>query len=218
MQKSIFLFVVVLLTANFLSAQVQTSVGGHVGINLAKLVGEEFNGDNVDTDSRTGFLFGAVAEFRFSDNIAVQPELNFIQKGYSEEFDFFGVTEEVELTLNYLEIPILFKGGASLGSNLRLDGLVGPSFGFGMGDAKGKVNSDEEDLDWEDDLGLKKFDFGVQIGGMVSFNVGSSAQLFVDGRYLLGLSNLFDDPQGDEKANNRGIAFSLGALFPLGGE
>ncbi len=128
MQKSVLLFVAALFTASLLSAQVQTSVGAHVGINLAKIVGEDFEGEDMDTDSRTGFLFGAVAEFRFNDNIAVQPELNFIQKGFSEEIEIFpGVTEDVQLILNYLEIPVLFKAGGTVGSNLRLDGLVGPS-------------------------------------------------------------------------------------------
>ncbi|MDX2136063.1 MAG: porin family protein [Saprospiraceae bacterium] len=217
MQKSVFLFAFALLMAGFLHAQVQTSVGAHVGINLAKVVGDS-DGEDIDTDSRTGFLFGAVAEFRFNDNIAVQPELNFIQKGFKEEFEIFpGVSEETELILNYLEIPILFKAGGSVGSNLRLDGLVGPSFGFGIGDAKIKVDDEDENVDWEEDLGFQKFDFGVQIGGMVSYNLGS-ANLFLDGRYLLGLSNLLDDAEGDDKANNRGIAFSLGVLFPLGGE
>ncbi len=86
-----------------------------------------------------------------------------------------------------------------------------------MGDAKFKIDDEDEDADWEDDLGFQKIDFGVQIGGMVSYNIGS-ANLFLDGRYLLGLSNLIDDAEGDERANNRGVAFSLGALFPLGGQ
>ncbi|MDX2136064.1 MAG: porin family protein [Saprospiraceae bacterium] len=217
MQKPVFLFTFALLTAGFLHAQVQTSVGGHVGINLAKVTGESFEED-IDTDSRVGFLFGAVAEFRFNDNIAVQPELNFIQKGFSDDIDLFpSGSEEIQLILNYLEIPILFKAGGSVGSNLRLDGLVGPSFGFGIGDAKIKVDDEDDNIDWEDDLGFQRFDFGVQIGGMVSYNVGG-ADLFLDGRYLLGLSNLLDDAEDDDKANNRGVAFSLGVLFPLGGE
>lgn len=208
------------------NAQVQTSFGPRAGINLANWsVSEEIADDfGSSPQNRVSLLFGAVAEIRFSNNIALQPEINFIQKGMKlvEEYNdpnLGSVSSKGEFIINNLEIPILIKAGTSFGSG-RFDVLAGPSWSYGLNGkikfsetVNGDTESDAQDIDFEDD-GVSRSDFSLQFGGMFGYNVGA-ANLFLDVRYILGFSNLVADPIDSESAKNRGIAFSVGALFPL---
>jgi hypothetical protein len=168
---------------------------------------------------------GAVAEIRLSDNFAIQPELNFIQKGFQVEETYSDpgvgtVTEKFEVILNYIEIPVMLKGGVPFGP-ARFDVLAGPSIGYALNGkikftetANGMTESDSQDIDFgEDDFA--RTDFSVQFGAAFSLALGESATLFADARYILGLTNLNTSPDDDITANNRGVALTVGALFPL---
>ncbi len=219
------LFFVLCFLALGASATAQLSIGPRAGINLAKWNGdEEFESDFEDIQNRLSLLFGAVAEIRMNDNFAIQPELNFIQKGFKVEDSFEEqgelVTEELSVIMNYLEIPVMLKGGVSFGAG-RFDVLAGPSLGYALnGKLKykytfaGETETESEDIDFDEDE-ISRIDFGLQFGGAFSFKLGETATLFADARYLLGLSNLNDSADDSITANNRGIAISVGALFPL---
>jgi hypothetical protein len=208
-------------TAFSLSAQTQISIGPRLGINLAKWSTDDSADEILTIDNRLGLLAGGVLELRFNDNLALQPEINFIQKGFKTELAVFDTVPdtEVRFILNYLEIPVLLKVGKSFGS-ARFDVLAGPSFGYAInGKTRTKFNldGDESDIgqsvDFEE-AGLKRFDMSVQVGAAFTFGLGEKTDLFIDGRYLLGLTNL-NDTGDDSEARNRGIAFSAGLLFPL---
>lgn len=208
-----------------LAAYSQVSIGPRVGINLASWsVDDVIKEDLGDPGTRMSYLFGAVAEIRLNDNFAIQPELTFIQKGAkfeaTETDPVLGdATFEFNVVTNNIEIPVLLKAGTSFGAG-RIDVLAGPSFAYGLnGKYKSKVTfngqseEEEEDIDYDDDE-FSRTDLNLQFGAAFSFNVGG-ASVFVDGRYLLGLTNLNtgDDESGSVK--NKGIALSVGALFPL---
>ena len=61
--------------------------------------------------------------------------------------------------------------------------------------------------------------FGVSFGAGVMFPVGNN-QLFIEGGYHLGLSNLAkpEDSDDDTDVKTSGIQFKVGLLFSLGGE
>ena len=154
-----------------------------------------------------------------------------------------GTTKFVE---NTLEIPVLAK--VKFGpENLKFFVLAGPSVGFGMGgevklkysdravaadgtvvyDESGsetidvkfvKDGYDEDDLD-EDEFGVSKTNLNLHLGLGLSFAVGP-VNLFVDGRYILGLSDHFPDykdADNDDKYTGKSnrIGISAGVLFPL---
>lgn len=158
----------------------------------------------------------------------------------------YSTKASTKLLYNALEIPVL--GKVKFGpENLKIFVLAGPSFGFGLGgEAKVDYSSravladgtvlfedsgketlkvkfvkdgyDESDLD-EDELGLSKTNLNLHLGAGVSFALGP-VNLFVDGRYILGLSDHIPDykdaPKDDQyegKSNRIGI--SAGVMFPL---
>ena len=173
-----------------------------------------------------GYQFGVVAEIRINDHFAIQPEFNLIQKGAKQEFSevdslIGSISTKTNIAFNYLEVPVLIKAGTSFGP-ARVDLLAGPSFGYALsGKVKeeftlnGETEKDEIDVDFKEDE-VKRTDVGLQLGAAFSFNLGESAKLFVDGRYLFGLTNLNDSTEDDSfKVNNRGVALSAGVLFTL---
>lgn len=222
--KSI-LTLVIAFAAFTVSAQIQISYGPRVGVNLAKWAVD--SEDEIgDIKNRLGFLGGAVFEIRFNENFAIQPEINFLQKGVKTEFSetdtlFGDYSSSADVFFNYLEVPVTLKVGKSFGV-ARVDVLAGPSLGYGLsGKTKntytinGVTEKEEFDIDFKDDE-ISRIDVSLQIGAAVSFGLGESARLFVDGRYLLGLSNLVDTSDSDDPTiHNRGIALSAGILFPL---
>lgn len=207
------------------SAQIQFSYGLRAGINLAKWETEELEEEG-DIKNRLGLLGGAVLELRFNENFAIQPEINFLQKGVKVEYSVSdpilgNYSGSTNIYLNYLEVPVALKVGRSFGG-MRADLLAGPSFGYGLnGKSKdsytfnGVTEKDESDIDFKEDE-IKRIDLGLQIGATVSFGFGENTRLFVDGRYLFGFTNIVDSGDSeDPKVYNRGIALSAGLLFPL---
>lgn len=195
-----------LATSYGLSAQI--SIGPKAGINLANVGGD--GTDGFDTKSIVGLQFGAAAEISVNEMIAVQPELLYFQKGTSIDFGSFG--GEVDQVLNYLEIPVLLKLKFGQEGGPKFFGTVGPSFGFGL---NGKLKSDagDEDIDFDDDE-IKKLDISASIGAGAEFAAGPG-NLFIDVRYLLGLSTT-DDSEFDADIKNRGIGIGVGYLIPIG--
>ncbi len=207
------------------AASAQISIGPKAGINLANWSVENSE-ENGDYQSRMGYQFGVVAEIRINDHFAIQPEFNLIQKGAKQEFSevdslIGSISTKTNIAFNYLEVPVLIKAGTSFGP-ARVDLLAGPSFGYALsGKVKeeftlnGETEKDEIDVDFKEDE-VKRTDVGLQLGAAFSFNLGESAKLFVDGRYLFGLTNLNDSTEDDSfKVNNRGVALSAGVLFTL---
>lgn len=206
------------------AASAQISIGPKAGINLANWSVENAE-ENGDYQSRMGYQFGVVAEIRINDHFAIQPEFNLIQKGAKQEFSevdslIGSISTKTNVVFNYLEVPVLIKAGTSFGP-ARVDLLAGPSFGYALsGKVKeeftlnGETEKDEIDIDFKEDE-VKRTDVGLQLGAAFSFNLGESAKLFVDGRYLFGLTNLNDSTEDSFKVNNRGVALSAGVLFTL---
>lgn len=216
-----------LVGATGLSAQVALGIRG--GIHLANWSLNDVAKDEIGTEAKSSnlLLFGALAEIRFSNNLAIQPEVNYIQKGtkFSESvINPIPASFESRFTINYLEVPLLLKVGTGFGVG-RFDFLLGPSFGYGLnGKIKttlkiaGQEETDTEDLDFEEDE-ISRTDVGAQIGASLGLNLGSSARIFVDGRYLLGFTNLDKHEHGgggeEPIIRNRGIALTAGLIFPF---
>jgi len=212
--KTLGLCLVLVLSIN-LNAQT-TSFGARIGINSATI---NFSDDEsvfeIEPDSRIGLNIAAILNVGITEEFSIQPELNFLQKGYKVETDFLGDEIENKITLNYLEVPILAK--YAFGSE-TIQGFVlgGPAVGYAIsGKFKTEENgeSNEEDVDFEED-GIKRLDFGFDLGGGPGI-VTESATIFVDIRYLFGIANIGDEDFNDGSIRNRGLNIAVGALFPL---
>ncbi len=188
------------MTANLAYSQ----IGVRAGVNIATQSVDK--GD--DCGSLIGLNLGLLYELVLTDNLSIQPEIHFIQKGSMVDIHGWAGSVEVSTRLNYLELAVMGKfnildigrhGGLYLG--------LTPYLGYGLnGVTKFDDESESEDIDFDDDE-INRMDYGV------GFGVGASyGRLFLDVRYNLGLSN-FDNSALDIDIKNRGILIGLGYKF-----
>jgi hypothetical protein len=179
-------------------------LGLKAGVNFSNLVGDDIEG----AESKTGFVGGLFFMYQFNKLFAIQPEAYYTMKGATDEQSFAGETAELTISLDYIEIPILFKVLIPIeNSPIRPSVFVGPYVGFNS-TAKAKLEymgqSEEEDI--ED---VKSTDFGLVFGAGLGFPVGTN-EVGVDFRYGLGLTTLDDSA---ENADIKNSVFNINAYF-----
>ena len=210
------------VTASF----AQMTIIPKAGISYATVSSTDDMLDGADKPkSKIGAVIGAALEIGISENIAVQPELLYHQKGAKDEYEEDGYSSSSTYTLNYFEVPILLK--AKFGNFYA---VVGPSVGFGIGGKEkwewegfGYSDSGESDIKFGDepdgyqgeDLYLDNgTDFGVQAG--LGAKLGP---VVVEIRYGHGLTDINDKPSGfpgDWSNKNRSLQFTVGFPIPIG--
>lgn len=189
---------VMALTA-FSAAQAQLKFGAKAGVNLATLTGDFAD----DAKMKVGFNAGGLVEYKLTEKFALQGELLYSMQGAKTEdrTDYgFGAYEEEEnkVTLSYINIPILAKYYIVKGFNVE----AGPQLGI-LVSAKSKSEYSETYYDIDDNLvtysestdvdikdNLKTVDFSFNIGAGYDF----TENIFVNARYNIGLTNIYDMP------------------------
>jgi hypothetical protein len=189
-------FIVLFMSASTLKAQ----FGVRAGINLANQT-FKIDGLSVTPESIIGLNAALFYNVSLSNNLVLQPELSFSQKGSKFDETFLG--EEIKSTINYLEIPVLLKYKSN-SERIGFFGQAGPALGFALS-GKTTVGDESASIDFEED-GLRRTDLGFHLGAGVSFG-----KFLVDARYMLGVANLSDAEEGTTR--NRGFMLSLGFMF-----
>lgn len=185
------------------TADAQTTLGVRGGVSVASVdldVGEVF-----DDANRTGFVGGVFMDWSGGGLFGFQAGAQYNQKG--AELDFGDVVDE--LTLSYLEVPVVAKVGLPLGT-IKPSVLGGVALGFNTGCDQGDLDGDDSDCG--DDV--KSTEFSGIVGADVAFYL-SGLSVWVDGRYHFGLSDVSDAVDIDQ-LKNRAWAFQAGLGFPLG--
>ncbi|WP_430810796.1 MULTISPECIES: porin family protein [unclassified Carboxylicivirga] len=188
------------------SALAQT-FGVKAGVNIANIK-YSGSGMNISPDSKVGLAVGAFAKFDITEAFVIQPELLYSEKGAKLDISEGGERYKSTMKLNYLSIPVIAKYYVAEGFSLQ----AGPQFDFLLSakedwDATigGMSESGEDDIK-EDVTGL---DFGLALGLGYEFTSG----LGIDGRYIIGLSELADNPEEGVDTKSKGFQFTLSYSF-----
>lgn len=223
------ILVIALLTPLFLAKNIaQVSFGFKSGVNF----GTAHTTDLLDKVTPNfhyspGWNVGAVTEISFGRYFAVQPEINWVQKGFAWNESTGIPIGQIEIPIgatatfrtNYVEVPLLAK--LKLGND-RVQAYVvaGPAFGYAL---NGKIitrphlffdfNPIRTNLNL-DNLNYERFEVSATGGLGVQFNL-NGVKLFADARYTRGFTDLYNFPVVNEKIQNRGVALSAGLLFDL---
>ncbi len=205
-------------------AQAQVRLGVMSGLNLASLSVEPAL--EPDPSSFTAFGAGGVVQIRLSENFAVQLEPMYLQKGARLEGSFSDAEIDSSLSFNvnikaklsYLEVPAMLKLAMSTGAaNSYL--MAGPVIGFRLSAKQtGSISASGFNLEVDEDFKdqTKSLDFGVGFGAGVSFPAGKS-EIFVQGRYTLGLTDINDNPEdGESTIKTSGVQVMAGITLPVG--
>lgn len=161
-------------------------LGLKAGVNIASIHVENGN----DWDSRTGFYAGGLAHIHLTKHFAVQPEVMYSGQG--------GELGSLKTKEGYINVPVLAQYMVNNGFRLQ----TGPQVGF-LVCAKNK--SGDVEVNVKDQLNT--VDFAWSFGASYISKTG----LGVDARYNLGLSNINDDEEIDNKAKNR--VFQVGVFY-----
>lgn len=218
--KKVILSAIALFTIGIASSQ-ELKFGVKAGANLSTLTGDAVSDD---VSMKAGFHAGGLLEIKFTDKIALQPELLFsLQGAKTEDTETIGgVTyhDESKVNLSYINVPVMLKF-YPVGS-FFLEG--GPQVGF-LVSAKSKDESTATAPDNTITTESTETDIKDQLKGVdVAFNFGLgydfTPNFFANARYSLGLSNVYDAPDSfggfgvtELDAKNSNISFSLGYKF-----
>ncbi|MEY4926548.1 MAG: hypothetical protein RI894_984 [Bacteroidota bacterium] len=224
------IIIILVAFAALTTAQAQTSIGFRAGVNFGNrdITPKTITSSGSGTATEPGIVGLSLAvpfQFKLSDKFAVQPELCFLQKGYSEYYVNGSDYIRNSLTMSYLELPILGKlifGGDKFNCGI----LLGPSFGYALGgrttlDYKlnGTSKTIEENMNFTTNYkNINRFDMGFIIGAAPSYAISDAGSLFLDVRYQFGLSDIVNDTPDNTKAFNRGLGLSIGYLHAFGGK
>ena len=191
---------------------ISTSAGVDVGLDFKG--GFNFSnirGEDIDEAKKGGadieMLFGANGGIGmgigFRKYFIIQPEIFFAMKGFVSELgeaEVLGImSRELKTSLNYLEIPILFKINIPAGTVIP-NFYIGPYLGILLNaQTEGKMQfSNEmkerlgiEDVNATSDVTdrFEPVDFGLSMGSGIGIKAGPG-RFIVDIRYTLGFLNI----------------------------
>jgi hypothetical protein len=184
-------------------------VGAKGGLTFANISTDD--SDLSSSDTRNGIVAGLFLQIGLGEILALQPEVLYAQKGFSDEEDGVDLTAEFD----YIEIPLLLKARFGGESSVRPALYAGPVISFESscsisgeeGGVSAEVDCDLADLEFED---RKTTDFGVAFGGELQFDVSESVVALVDARYALGLSDLASDIADAESVKTKVFSVMAG--------
>lgn len=199
-----------------LSAQAQSYLGLRGGVNFANVPTTEDGG--ITKERIAGAIAGLYFDVKVNDKIAIQPEFNYVQKGFVR---VVGKPFHYVYRLNYLEWNVLFKYRISNINNSvkkkkRINAylLAGPYYGWAFsGKRKNRVldTTDDEVFHF-----VKRGDTGLIGGGGIERPMGVGGNLIIDIRYNFGILPIDDWNLYDGKIKNHGILITVGYAFQLG--
>jgi len=162
------------LVATVATAQAQDkSFGALAGVDFASMSGDDVN----DTGSKTGFVGGLYASFGLGGSIAVEPEVLYVNKGFSDN------GSSLKLSNDYIEIPVLARYNFTQGGGAYF--LAGPSIGFSIGC---KLHDDTDSVDCSGVDVETKTTFGGVLG--LGYQKG---RFGLEGRYDFDFGDAFKD-------------------------
>lgn len=166
-------------------------LGGRIGVSLANIVGDDASDDNA---IRTGLTIGGYGTLDLSEQLAIQPEVFYTQRGASDD-----EIDDLVTALDYIDVNIL----ARYSFMERTEGfyaVAGPQIGIL---AIAENRSDDDDVDISDNI--SGIDFGLQVG--VGYRLDSG--FLIDARFNPGLSTV-PDTDADVSSSNQAILVTLG--------
>ena len=192
------MFVLIAAAIVCMSASAQVQFGGKVGFDLTN-----FWGEDVEHGMKPSYQVGLLMEYKFNPRFAIAPEVVFASQGgkyKALDLNFFSldISKTVTFNTNYINVPVMLKYYVTPAFSVDL----GPQVGFNVY-SKYSIEDVDKAIDIKDNT--KGVDFGVGLGG--TYNLTDNA--FVQARYTLGVTKVFDGDHNKEKNGNIQVAFGM---------
>lgn len=153
--------------------------------------------------ARAGFLGGAVLQARFSELFSVRLEALYTQKG----FEVSSATGRATYRLDYVELPL--TAAATFGSGpLRPYVFAGPNVAFRV---SADVETESGTADFKDQT--RATDIALDVGAGLHYRLKGGTGLLLEGRYSVGLVNVFETGPAGGTVNTRDLKILTGVTF-----
>jgi len=214
----LFLFLVLIWPTSNKGQTPGPAIGIKQGLTFSTLAVDNIRSDLFDVDidqvSKKGYTGGIMFRHFLQPHLGLQIELNFVQKGWSEEID-----KDIFLrtTLNYIELPFLTN--IYLGKRkTKYFFNLGPNLGYLISSSEGSFNPAlEENIKYRisQDEPNK-----VSVGLITGFGINRSTpfgQFQFDFYFNLGFSNIFEMTRDDlpENSATQVLGLSMAYLWDL---
>lgn len=227
MKKNIILAALFFFSA-LMGLNAQNAVGARVGATWNNVTSQDLSG-TIDFKAMSSISAGAFYEMNLGHNFAIQPEINYNEKGFKsdigKDFTLLGVNLPVGASattvVKYVDVPVLAKYKFGNTEGVRAYVMAGPSLGYAMSgviDTRAKVLIDIKVASTPIDLAsnnYKRVELAGIIGGGVEIPVSEKAKLFVDVRYSRSLMDVYELPVTGSRLRNQGLGASIGFAINL---
>ncbi len=183
----------------------ELSWGLKAGVNFANaLLAPDLPPGSSKSD-RTGFLGGGVLQARFSELFSVRLEAFYTQKG----FEVSSAAGRATYRLDYVELPL--TAALTFGSGpLRPYVFAGPNVGFRL---SANVETASGTADFQDQT--RATDIALDAGAGLHYRLKGGTGLLLEGRYSVGLVNVFETGPAGGTVNSRDLKILAGVTFAL---
>lgn len=159
------------------------------------------------SEPNADFSAGAFLTYRLSPRWALQPEMAYTRRrGQADLSRVFGSARNGELTLGFVEVPLLVKASLPVQQGTRPSLMAGPYASVRLSQQASDGNFVLQNLDLAQEL--RRWDYGLVAGLGMESPVGRRTVSF-DVRYQWGLANLFAEAERPD-LRTRGFTFSVG--------
>lgn len=176
-------------------------LGAKFAYNRGQLRGQKTEpGFQVENMNLSGFSAGLMVNWKLNRLFSLQPEILYFQKGGEYEVNvpvnLPGIEIKVNDTrsLNYIELPLLFKLSMPLSTKINPTFLIGPSMGINLSAklrSKIKIKIPELQFTLVEKKEIKKeannLEWSLVIGGGLDFKL-PRGKLVLDQRFFFGLN------------------------------
>jgi hypothetical protein len=201
-------FTAMLFTCQTLQAQIKYGVHASGNLETQAALGQLWN----NVDLYQGFLIGGFLEYNAGNHLSFQTELDYQKKGAKLTTMLDG-TESVERKeFNYLSVPLLIKGNIhdpGLSNKCDLSFFTGPYLGF-LTSANSNIKTGKISTPIDIDNQAEKTDWGIVIGGGVSYKLANGGAILAELRYEMGLAKV---DKLDPDLRNKGMGLTIGYRF-----
>jgi hypothetical protein len=186
------------------SSQAQSAfdIGVRGGVTQATYYGD----DVASNDFRPGFTGGVFLTYQVNEAFSIQPEVLYSLRGAKDHFNEAGTLNDVRVSQDVIEIPVLFKLSAPL-SPITPRIFAGPSIGFITNTSVNGVDADDA---------FNDVDFGGVLGGEIAYQIGAGplSEVALDGRYNVGFVDL-GDLETFESVSNSAFTGTMSLRFNI---
>lgn len=211
-----FLFV----TSFHVNAQREWSYGINGGVNITSV---DFM-PRIKTKSMLTQTMGATLRYISEKNLGLQGELNYAQQGFTQDFMEQDTLYSYTRNINYIEIPLLthiYFGGQKTRGIIN----IGPKIAYQIS-SKEKMNTQLETLvasgnqtsfsvyEHYNKAIDKRVDYGLLVG--MGMEQHTPLGVFnIEGRYYLGLGDIFNNSRKDTFSRSANRVISLKITYLL---